>query len=317
MNVPDVLVIGAGVAGLTTAVRIAESGRSVRLIADRESLTTTSSAAGASWSPSAVDDHRMLEWAKASRVMFEHIAGYGTRTGVRLTRGLETDVRLTDPPSWAAEIADFELCPPNLIPPGYASGWHYTIPIVNMRAYLAYLNERLAEFGVHVEIDRVASFADWAAAARSIVNCTGLGARELVPDPMVFPTRGQLLVVRNFDHGGIDQFFQDNPLGSDLTYYFPHGDHVVLGGCAVEYAADEKPDPDIAEGIRKRCGAIEPRILQMPIIEDRVGLRPTRAEVRVEREERDGTTVIHNYGHSGNGVTLSWGCAEEVCRLLG
>jgi D-amino-acid oxidase len=249
--------------------------------------------------------------------MFEHIAGYGTRTGVRLTRGLETDVRLTDPPSWAAEIADFELCPPNLIPPGYASGWHYTIPIVNMRAYLAYLNERLAEFGVHVEIDRVASFADWAAAARSIVNCTGLGARELVPDPMVFPTRGQLLVVRNFDHGGIDQFFQDNPLGSDLTYYFPHGDHVVLGGCAVEYAADEKPDPDIAEGIRKRCGAIEPRILQMPIIEDRVGLRPTRAEVRVEREERDGTTVIHNYGHSGNGVTLSWGCAEEVCRLLG
>jgi len=34
--------------------------------------------------------------------------------------------------------------------------------------------------------------------------------------------------------------------------------------------------------------------------------------VRLEVEEVGGRRVIHNYGHGGAGVTLSWGCAEEV-----
>jgi D-amino-acid oxidase len=316
MGMPDVLVVGAGVTGLTTAIRLSESGRSVRVISEHDSLFTTSAAAGASWSPSVVEDPRMLEWARTSRVMFEQLAGYGPRTGVRLVRGLETDVRPIDPPIWAVEIPDFQMCGPASLPPGYATGWQYTIPVVSMLTYLAYLKEWLKRRGVTVEIGRVTSFAAWAGAARAIVNCTGLSSRDLVPDAEVYPTRGQLLVVRNLDIDGIDQFFQDNPIGSDLTYFFPHGDHVVLGGCAVEHAADLEPDPDIAEGILKRCGAIDPRLLRMRKIEDRVGLRPTRATVRLERDDRGGFTVVHNYGHSGNGVTLSWGCAEEVCQLL-
>ena len=48
-----------------------------------------------------------------------------------------------------------------------------------------------------------------------------------------------------------------------------------------------------------------------------VGLRPCRAVVRLELEEIGEQRVIHNYGHGGAGVTLSWGCAEEVVRLIG
>jgi D-amino-acid oxidase len=46
----------------------------------------------------------------------------------------------------------------------------------------------------------------------------------------------------------------------------------------------------------------------------RVGLRPCRTRnVRLEHEP--GTRTIHNYGHGGSGVTLSWGCAREVADI--
>jgi D-amino-acid oxidase len=39
--------------------------------------------------------------------------------------------------------------------------------------------------------------------------------------------------------------------------------------------------------------------------------------VRLERgaDLADGTPLIHHYGHGGSGITLSWGCAEEVAGL--
>jgi D-amino-acid oxidase len=46
-----------------------------------------------------------------------------------------------------------------------------------------------------------------------------------------------------------------------------------------------------------------------------VGLRPGRSAVRVEAEPRGDGLVVHDYGHGGAGVTLSWGCAEEAVAL--
>jgi D-amino-acid oxidase len=60
---------------------------------------------------------------------------------------------------------------------------------------------------------------------------------------------------------------------------------------------------------------ILPALQQTKIIGEAVGLRPGRSEVRLERENREQGVVIHNYGHGGAGVTLSWGCAEEVLEL--
>jgi D-amino-acid oxidase len=48
------------------------------------------------------------------------------------------------------------------------------------------------------------------------------------------------------------------------------------------------------------------------VVAHRVGLRPVRPEVRLEAVGR----VIHCYGHGGAGVTVSWGCAEEVLGLV-
>lgn len=46
------------------------------------------------------------------------------------------------------------------------------------------------------------------------------------------------------------------------------------------------------------------------------GLRPYRPSgFRVEREQVGGTTVVHNYGHGGGGITLSWGTAKLATDL--
>jgi D-amino-acid oxidase len=52
-----------------------------------------------------------------------------------------------------------------------------------------------------------------------------------------------------------------------------------------------------------------------------VGLRPARPAVRVEAEHRPSDedrarTIVHCYGHGSRGFTLSWGCADEVLRLV-
>ena len=47
------------------------------------------------------------------------------------------------------------------------------------------------------------------------------------------------------------------------------------------------------------------------VIRTVVGLRPHRASgFRVEREQLGETAVVHNYGHSGGGITLSWGTSK-------
>ncbi|HET7458205.1 MAG TPA: hypothetical protein VFJ74_11185, partial [Gemmatimonadaceae bacterium] len=52
------------------------------------------------------------------------------------------------------------------------------------------------------------------------------------------------------------------------------------------------------------------------VVGDAVGLRPARPAVRLEAEPREGGTVVHCYGHGGAGVTLAWGCADEVVGLV-
>lgn len=59
------------------------------------------------------------------------------------------------------------------------------------------------------------------------------------------------------------------------------------------------------------------RVARNRIIREIVGLRPFRSEGYVVSGERVGTKVlIHNYGHGGSGITLSWGTASQAVDLL-
>jgi D-amino-acid oxidase len=304
---PHVLVVGAGVSGLTAAVCLAEAGLPVLIRSLDPPAQTSSCSAGAIWGPYLVADRRVLTWAEQTRLEFTELAA-DPDTGIRVVYGLEASRSGAGPPDWARRMDRFRVARPDELPPGFISGWWYAAPVINMPKYLAYLSGRLAQAGGVIEVGAVDSLAEALDIAPLVVNCAGVWASRLAPDPKLAPTRGQLVVVED---PGVREFFVEYDESPTPTYVLPQGDHVVLGGSAEPGRTDLVPDTAVSAAIQRRCALVEPRLANARVLSHRVGLRPSRPRVRLERVGQ----VIHNYGHGGAGVTLSWGCAREVLEL--
>jgi D-amino-acid oxidase len=227
------------------------------------------------------------------------------------------------PPDWLREL-DAVPCPADSLPGGFASGWRYRAPLVRMPVYLGRLHARFVAAGGRIEAGLARSLAGAGAerGARAVVNCAGSGARDLASDQELQVFRGQVVVAEN---PGVTEFFIGLPdTTTELVYLFPHGDILVLGGTEVADDWNPQPVPAVADRILRDCAAVEPRVASAQVLGHRVGLRPFRPQVRLEAEppgaarasHAAGPAVVHNYGHGGAGVTLSWGCAREAAALV-
>ncbi|MGN5632353.1 FAD-dependent oxidoreductase [Streptomyces sp. AC154] len=304
----EVIVVGGGVSGLTTAVVLAGRGHRVRVWSRQPAATTTSSVAGALWWPYRIEPlDRVGDWSLASLSWFEELAARPSETGVRLVSGLHRGERLAALGAWAGQLKDVVES---------AEGLRCRLPLIDMPVYLEWLEERVRAAGGSVERRTVSSFDEAAAEAATVVNCTGLGARELVPDTGMRPVRGQLVIVEN---PGIEEWFTEaDPASDATTYFFPQPGRLVLGGTAGTDDWRTVPDPRVAGEIVARCARVRPEIAGARIIGHRVGLRPARdAGVRIEAEPLPGGgRLVHNYGHGGAGVTVALGCAEAAALLV-
>lgn len=311
----DVVVVGAGVTGLSCAVRLLEAGHRVRVWARDLPLATTSVVAAAIWYPyRAQPAERVLGWSTTTLAELTRLSGE-PRTGVRLRPGLEVFRRPAADPWWRTAVPSFRRAAPDELPAGFVDGWAMELPVADMPAYLTWLVDRLQALGGGIDRREVTDLGEALAAAPVVVNASGIGARELVPDPSMSGLRGQVVRVAA---PAVDRFLlhdEDDPV---ITYVVPRRDEVVLGGTAepAEPGAGAVPDPVVAAAIRARCEALEPRLVGAPVVSEAVGLRPCRPAVRLEDEAVAGGVVVHDYGHGGAGVTLSWGCADEVVRLV-
>jgi D-amino-acid oxidase len=308
----SVAVIGSGVIGLTSAIRLREAGYAVTIYAQTTPPNTTSDVAAAYWAPGALfGGPRMARWAETSWHLF-HALLAEPNAGIALL------------PLYELSTEPITALPANLpgnptrVPSGRFptpwSGFSMTVPRIDVPIYMPWLFQRALALGITIQTHTVTTFAELAGLHRIIVNCSGLGARTLTTDEL-YPIRGQVIRIRK--PPGLEPAIISAEVQDEITYIIPRSQDCLLGGTYHYGDSRTEVDGAIAAGILARCAQFDPALATPEILQHRVGLRPGRRAVRLEREVLPGgMTVIHNYGHGSLGHTLSWGCAVEVVGLV-
>jgi D-amino-acid oxidase len=354
---PHVLVVGAGVVGLTTALVARRAGYRVTVVADAFAPDLTSVVAGAlwEWPPAVCGQHRDEEslerskdWAVRSYRVFAELAASSPEAGVYLRQAAFYLRRpVLEDPSQAAKLAetaehipgvrhDRALIEENGVSPvaGVVDAYSVPSPMIDTDVYLAWLLRRVQEAGCVVRRARLrASLVATEAtlrkmlAADAVVNCTGLGAIGLGEDTL-YPLRGALIYVHNDGRamprleGAHCMAFDEAVEGQNMVFIVPRGaDKLVLGGLVEPGEWDTDLTLDGYPPLRamlERCQEFLPVLRKAELFAEgtvRAGLRPARKRGVLLQWEPD-SRLLHNVGHGGSGVTLSWGCAAEVVEML-
>jgi D-amino-acid oxidase len=345
-----VLVVGAGVSGLTSALSLARAGIEVEVVAEKFQSDLVSVVAGAlgEWPPAVCGYHRdqtslarSKEWAMQSYEIFSDLAR-DPATGVYMRRA---NFYFTKPqtarelhkmhelaPKVRGFVRDPGLAEANGVTPetGIVDAYAFVAPMIDTDVYMGWLRRQVEAAGVTITAGRVhGRLADNEArlceefGTSAIVNCTGLGAAEMHGAQM-YPLRGALVRVIN-DASRMPKVTEahcvSHPEGStaqDMVFIVPRGESMLLLGGLTE---EDEWGLDIGlhnyqpvRDMYRRCLEFMPVLARAELDPDepvRVGLRPLRnGNVCLEREEA--TSIVHNYGHGGSGFSFSWGCAREV-----
>lgn len=314
MSGQPVLVVGCGVIGLTSALELQRAGFAVTIAARALPPETVSNIAAAFWYPYAVAPAgRCAAWARESLEVFRRQSA-DLASGVILRRGIELYPPGCGAPSVVRSLPNARMARADELRAGYASGLVFEAPVIETGIYLPWLIEQFRAGGGGIEVTEFESLAACFALAPIVVNCSGLGSRELVDDPSVHAIRGQILRVAR---GTLEEFVLDHRVDGGSTYIIPRSKDCVLGGTLEAHREDLTVDLGQSEDILRRCSALRPELAGARVLETLVGLRPGRPLVRLEEESDPRGLLVHNYGHGGAGVTLSWGCAREVRRRIG
>jgi D-amino-acid oxidase len=310
----QVTIVGCGVSGLTTGIVLREAGYDARIVTAAMPQDTVSARAAALWFPFQIGPVELVNlWSKIAYDRFVSLAADPT-TGVRMAHLLQLIAQEAD--AWwkdALPSTAIRLARPDEMPAGFSVGYMMQVPIIETPIYLQWLLDRFAASGGKVALQAIHDLDSLGKEDLCIVNCTGLGARDLVGDTSLHAIRGQIVkVAPTIQASAISADMALWESSTELAYIIPRQDCILLGGNACVGIEDLAVDEQSTQGIVDRCAQLDKRMRELPILGVEVGLRPGRKEIRLESEGR----VIHNYGHGGGGYTVSWGCAEAVLNLM-
>ena len=325
-----IAVVGAGVSGLSVALCLADTLRSsaisVTVIADKFSTQgITSDKAGAvmypfdsNYSGETTTNYKkdVQRWSVVTHEWMKKVyesaedCGLEKKSAIKCYEG--------EPPlPWYKDLyPEFKVLSPEEIksydlPSRLKTVWKFNIFIVNPPKYLQCLTERFREKGGILIKKKIHNLHELSEPFDVIINCTGLGARELVGDLSVYPVRGQLVKVEGPQ---VPAIFEGN---AHVSYIIPRGGSIFLGGTADQHNWSTACDAAQVADIYRKCVELCPQLEGRKVIGSWACLRPARERVRLEVDKSfKSSLLIHNYGHGGSGFILSWGCATQVAQIV-
>lgn len=233
-------------------------------------------------------------------------------------------------------------------------GWAFDCHFTEWPTYIYRLYELYSESGGRMVRKKVPAEEISRLESDIVCNCSGIWSTELFEDSeSLLVSNGHLLhikdapvireangLIASYNYTAGNSIYAD-PEGNALdVYFYPRSDGWILGGSRLEGTIDRygrwqgeeydgekividgleipKPIYEINREIIQHTYDVNPE--EFAEMKTKVGYRYVRSNnkpgLRLETTREHGKKIIHNYGHGGAGVTLSWGCAIYAAGLV-
>ncbi|NKB32465.1 MAG: FAD-dependent oxidoreductase [Pseudomonadales bacterium] len=260
-------VLGAGAAGLSAARLMQNAGWDVTIYSKDLSPNTTSNVAGGQWSPTSVYSEDSVspafhdQFESAMRHAYRYYQNLvGPKYGVRWISNYMVLNQPEADDSLSATYQDMYPQRMRLSPSEHPFDAEHVLHIDTMLIEPAvYLPAMMNDFQIAGGDIVIKEFRDRGEVLQLdepvIINCTGLGSRQLFNDNDLIPIKGQLTFLLPQEE--VDYII----IGNGGLYMFPRSDGILLGGTYERNQWDPTPDPEatrrIIDGHRAFFNAME------------------------------------------------------------
>ena len=329
MKTWDVVIVGAGVIGLSLAVELRRSGLSVMVLEKHQPGKESSWAAGGMLADREAGSNVLLrKLAKSSAAMFpEFVRRLRDESGVNIELREHGTIRFLDDDEAAApdgerlSAEDVQRLEPELayVAPAVFLPERSVDPrelIDGLVGSAKHLGVDIASGSEVLEIEIEGGRAVAAITGKSrypgnaVVNCAGAWAGHFGPVKLpTIPAKGQMLAVT--------PAVVKHVVRGNGVYLIPRGTGRLVIGATVEDAGfDKRVEPETIQRLHQAAAILAPNIGQARILEDWAGLRPATPD----KLPIMGSTSVEGYfvatGHYRDGILLAPITARVMAQIV-
>lgn len=332
-------IIGGGIQALSTGILLQHLGHDTRMVAESFSYvggadtpTVSTDYAAASIYPVQIEseytEDELIERAESTFEPFYRTDGVPVRKHTHYYLYEDRSDEPIPDRMDAVGVDEYDGELPTRPGRGISGGYVCEEYFVEMPAYVPRLHAAYRELGGETETRTVAP-DEAGDLGDTVFNCSGYGSRDLFDDDSMRAIKGHILQVPYDGAEPLPFSYTYTPSEYDhYVYMYPRRETVLFGGSYLagdivdgEWRGESPEKPTTLDGVTvpERLYTVNEAIageyvdVERDAVDVKYGYRPYRADgMRIEREG----DVVHNYGHGGGGVSMSWWSALRAVGFV-